>query len=299
MAALGFKNSFLLSFRGLLIFFIVFSCLFLIRRYTSNRRRPTTKDVRPQLAALLEKCEPASELKFRDPIFQLDFFWESYKLLISHKILESNTERYYQYGTTYKFKVMRVLNVIASIEPDNIRAVLATQFRSWGLGEHRKQELGHLFGHGIFTSDGAEWKWTREMLRPCFVNARIRNTERIEKFMESVIARLHSLHVESTVDLEPVFYGLSMDVSTEFFLGQATGCIDDEVFTAPAGQVGQESGHVQRAQETRKFVDALAHCLNPYDDMRDRGWGFLGLLLPDKKHKRSTRSVRGRSSSIS
>ena len=46
---------------------------------------------------------------------------------------------------------------VATTEPENLKYVLASNFSSYGLGEHRKKSLGPLLGEGIFTTDGHEW----------------------------------------------------------------------------------------------------------------------------------------------
>ncbi len=42
-------------------------------------------------------------------------------------------------------------------DPENIKAMLATQFDDFELGPLRRDQLGPLIGHGIFTSDGKDW----------------------------------------------------------------------------------------------------------------------------------------------
>ncbi len=42
-------------------------------------------------------------------------------------------------------------------DPENIKAMLATQFADFDMGPLRLDQLGPLIGHGIFTSDGKDW----------------------------------------------------------------------------------------------------------------------------------------------
>ncbi len=44
---------------------------------------------------------------------------------------------------------------INTIDPENIEAILSTQFKDFGLGA-REQNFRPLLGHGIFTQNGAE-----------------------------------------------------------------------------------------------------------------------------------------------
>lgn len=47
--------------------------------------------------------------------------------------------------------------VIHTAESKNIKALLATQFSDFGLGETRRRVLVPLVGNGIFTADGEAW----------------------------------------------------------------------------------------------------------------------------------------------
>lgn len=55
-----------------------------------------------------------------------------------------------------------VQNILGSwyhttVDPENVKAMLATQFKDFELGPLRMNLFGPLLGHGIFTSDGQEW----------------------------------------------------------------------------------------------------------------------------------------------
>jgi hypothetical protein len=47
-----------------------------------------------------------------------------------------------------------------TIDPELVKAVLATNFKDFGLGD-RHRPFGPLLGRGIFTSDGAQWEHSR------------------------------------------------------------------------------------------------------------------------------------------
>ena len=46
---------------------------------------------------------------------------------------------------------------VATVEPENLKCVLASDFRSYGLSKESKKLLRPLLGDGIFTTDGEEW----------------------------------------------------------------------------------------------------------------------------------------------
>lgn len=46
---------------------------------------------------------------------------------------------------------------IQTVEPKNIQALLATQFKDFELGDLRRRTLFPMLGNGIFTADGKYW----------------------------------------------------------------------------------------------------------------------------------------------
>ena len=47
--------------------------------------------------------------------------------------------------------------LIATIEPENLKCVLASEFHNYSLSDGRKVFLRPFLGEGIFTTDGKEW----------------------------------------------------------------------------------------------------------------------------------------------
>ena len=50
--------------------------------------------------------------------------------------------------------------VYNTMDPENIKAILATKFEDFGVGP-RLDFFGPLLGNGIFTSDGPHWERSR------------------------------------------------------------------------------------------------------------------------------------------
>lgn len=57
-----------------------------------------------------------------------------------------------------------------TVDPENIKAILATQFKDFEMGPLRQNLLGPLLGPGVFTSDGKEW-YAHHKSRPCLQRA--------------------------------------------------------------------------------------------------------------------------------
>lgn len=75
------------------------------------------------------------------------------------------------HGTTFT-QIFLLRKIITTIEPENVKAVLATQFQDFGLGT-RHEQFYPLLGDGIFTLDGAGWSHARALLRPQFTRDQV------------------------------------------------------------------------------------------------------------------------------
>lgn len=123
--------------------------------------------------------------------------------------------------------------VIFTIDPDNVKAILATQFSDFGKGEPFRQEWGEFLGDSIFTTDGAMWHNSRQMLRPQFTRDRVSDLECFESHMDTLfkaMANGGALQGENQVvdlnkvngqviDIADLFYRYTLDVATDFLLG--------------------------------------------------------------------------------
>lgn len=77
----------------------------------------------------------------------------------THGILELGLRRYTAMGKTFETKALGK-TFTHTIDPENIKTVLSTNFKDFGVGQ-RIDTLGPLLGSGIFTTDGAAWEHSR------------------------------------------------------------------------------------------------------------------------------------------
>ena len=106
--------------------------------------------------AVSKGCLPPPSFPAADPIFGLDFFYENYKAIKSHRALELVAEKHWRLGrNTAKLNIFGK-TIFTTIEPENVKQVCSLGFRDWGIGEQRKKVMEPFLGEGIFTTDGAE-----------------------------------------------------------------------------------------------------------------------------------------------
>ncbi len=105
-----------------------------------------------------------------------------------------------------------------TIDPANLEALLSTKSKDFSFGRRRDITFP-LLGDGIFTQEGAAWKHSREMLRAPLQH---KHYENLDVFKQSVDDLIDILFSQSdVVDLQPLFFRLTLDVSTEFLFGES------------------------------------------------------------------------------
>lgn len=78
--------------------------------------------------------------------------------------LQSHYEATKENGPTTSVVILGQ-NFVSTSDPENIKAVLATKFKDFDLGE-RNDAFSPFLGSGIFTADGKHWEKSRVSLRP-------------------------------------------------------------------------------------------------------------------------------------
>lgn len=84
----------------------------------------------------------------------------------------------------------------------------------------RRQITYPLLEDGIFTQEGAAWKHSRELLRPQFLH---KQYDDLSVFKDTVDDLINVIEKEGpVVDLQPLFFRLTLDVTTAFLFGEST-----------------------------------------------------------------------------
>jgi cytochrome P450 len=106
-----------------------------------------------------------------------------------------------------------------------------------------------MFGDGIFTQEGEDWRHSRELLRPQF---HFKQYADLEIFREAVDNLINYIPKEGgAIDLQPLFFRLTLDVTTAFLFGESI-----ESLKAPesAGeQIFAESFNIAQEYVAKRF----------------------------------------------
>ena len=136
--------------------------------------------------------------------------------------------------------------VIFTRDPENIKALLATQFTDFSLGG-RLKFFKPLLGYGIFTLDGEGWKHSRSMLRPQFAKEQVAHVTSLEPHFQ--LLKKHIIKNKGQYfDIQKLFFRFTVDSATEFLFGESVNSLQDS-------SIGFEN--VNELEERRKFAEAF------------------------------------------
>ncbi|EJD53569.1 CYP63 cytochrome P450 monooxygenase-like protein [Auricularia subglabra TFB-10046 SS5] len=124
-----------------------------------------------------------------------------------------------EYGNTYNLKVIGV-NQVFTAQPDNVKAILATDFPSFEKGSRMDHATAAVLGSGVFNADGEMWKFHRQISRPFFHRERISDFDIFARHADSAIAAMLARAREGVpVDLQDLTGRFTLDSATEFLFG--------------------------------------------------------------------------------
>ncbi|KAK9350123.1 cytochrome P450 [Lipomyces doorenjongii] len=193
-----------------------------------------------------------------------------------HKVMEYVADDFKRYGNTFGTKVFGQRNHW-TIEPENIKAILATKFNDFGLGTRYDAFLPFL-GEGIFTLDNEGWAHSRMMLRPQFKRQQVSDISMLEPHVRNLMSCLARSQAESC-DIQELFYRLTLDSATEFLFGESVQSLrltpksgdqqTDNIFVvvSDAGKRGftDAFNYCQEVLAIRAIMRSFCWLLNPKD----------------------------------
>ncbi|KAF3004898.1 hypothetical protein E8E13_006449 [Curvularia kusanoi] len=152
---------------------------------------------------------------------------------------------------TFSMNVLGAPSIFTN-DPKNVQAVLATQFKEFGLGERRNANFSQLLGQGIFSTDGAAWQHARNLLRPQFAREQVSDLDLEEQHIRNLMRVLPTNKDGWTdvTDIQPLFFRLTIDSATEFLFGES---VDSQL----SGLPDYESSRPTHAVNERDFAAAF------------------------------------------
>ncbi|KAE8375732.1 cytochrome P450 [Aspergillus bertholletiae] len=202
----------------------------------------------------LHGCLPPAREHHKDPVLGLDELRSLIGAFRGDCFLEWMLEKYRQHGNTFSTSLLGDDN-ICTIEPENVKTILAVKFKQFELGEKRRRTFHPLLGDGIFASDGPQWEHSRTLLRPSFTRTQIAATDLYERHIQRLISRIP--RDGSTVDLQELFFMMTLDTATEFLFGESV----ESLRPGSSAESSSFAYHFNVAQDGIAFSVAVA----PFD----------------------------------
>ncbi|AOW00918.1 cytochrome P450 [Yarrowia lipolytica] len=144
-----------------------------------------------------------------------------------------------EHGKTHLYPVFPT-QLLVTRDPDNVKAILATQFKDFSFGI-RKEALCPSLGYGIFTVEGSSWSHSRALLRPQFSREQISRLDSVEHHFQEFAQCVDNFKGEY-FDIQKLFFAQSMDTSTDFLLGESVGCLKELLETRDGDESSKKFG---------------------------------------------------------
>ncbi|EFY96492.1 cytochrome P450 [Metarhizium robertsii] len=199
-------------------------------------------------------CRPIAKSANKDPFLGIDTIRANLRAAREHKALETSRARTSRFGNTYTSRQL-LLPIIVTVEPDNIKTVLALNFKDYGIG-HRLERFSPLLGAGIFDTDGDHWAASRALIRPNFTRDQVADLALFENLMQDLFA-LIPRDGQTVVDLQDLFFRYTIDSATEFLFGQSVGSLKKTAKTEL--DFAEAFNYAQDAIRMRNILGPLAN----------------------------------------
>lgn len=206
------------------------------------------------------QCLPAREGS--GGFFGITPFIRLAKAVREKRWVEYIADQYGVNGTTFT-QVVLGKRMISTIDPENLKAILATQFNDFSLGT-RHREFFPLLGDGIFTLDGAGWSHARGLLRPQFTRDQVADLDLMNSHVSHLIDLIPTDN--ASFDIQRLFFLLTIDSATHFLFGEsvnAMGASKDAGLLAQSS-VGGAAGFAEAFNTSQDILAARSRAMNFY-----------------------------------
>lgn len=169
--------------------------------------------------------------------YGIDLMYEAVTRALKHDGLSLWTNTFKKFGNPNNPYTVEASiggeRVILTADPENIKAILATQFPDYGKGEQFNKDWHEFLGDSIFTTDGSVWHDSRQLIRPQFVKDRLSDIKTFEKHVQKLLPLMGGQG--QTVDVCDLFFRYTLDAATDFLLGRSVESLEhDETAFATA-----------------------------------------------------------------
>ena len=181
-------------------------------------------------------------------------------------------------------------DLILTRDPENLKAICASQVNDYDLGPDRMAILEPLIGTGVLNNAGEAWKHSRALLRPQFAREVVSDLkmEEQERHLDDMWPVVDTELAEDgwtgVIDLQSTFFNLTLRTSIDFLIGHKTNVQN--------GQAANRKGSSTKALSMRedyktaaiwtyiKFLFGKKHWIIPSWSLQYRSERIRGFLRP-------------------
>lgn len=171
-------------------------------------------------------CEsPTAPYSQKFLLFGLDYVYHHAMNIRQHHFAEGILALFNRYGPTWTATVLGNY-VIHTIDPENLRALMATNHDDYGVIPPRKKLVETLFGKGIFANSGHEWSQSRNLIRKTMgamtydENVYMRHSEELVQSLLASGAKGSNFYDQAL--------RYTADLASDLYFGESSKSIDQE-----------------------------------------------------------------------
>ncbi|KND87602.1 Cytochrome P450 [Tolypocladium ophioglossoides CBS 100239] len=128
-------------------------------------------------------CQPLRRAPQRDPFLELDHFYRQARAARRNRLLYYIQDWFGAVGSTFGVDLLGDY-LIFTDEPQNVHAMLATQFADFEIGARRRENAADLLGIGIIVAGGPSWKHGWALIRPNFTLKQLTDLGLVERHIQ-------------------------------------------------------------------------------------------------------------------
>ncbi|RDW85084.1 hypothetical protein BP6252_02674 [Coleophoma cylindrospora] len=205
----------------------------------------------------------------------LDMIAKAVNATITHKNLQG-WQAFFAGSSRYTVEAVPAgQRVIFTADPENIKAILATQFTDYGKGEPFHRDWHDFLGDGIFVTDLDQWHASRQLFRPQFIKDRVSDLNCFERHVQVLLDQVEKNGEGNELDMSDLFFRYTLDAATDFLLGRGVGSLEngDLKFAEAFGEVQRVQNIIARAgpmnwavprKTFHKGIKDINDFVNPY-----------------------------------
>ncbi|KAE9963424.1 hypothetical protein BLS_009313 [Venturia inaequalis] len=184
----------------------LYLAMFIVKSRAGNRRKSLGRE-----PAVISTFAPLG----------IDLAWQAFRALSGHMFYDWTRSLADKYGRTYEMQMMG-MRLIVTDEPQNIKAIMSSQFSDYGKGELTHKIFESVLGDSVFATDGKEWLRNKAQLRPHLARHREDDLAKTEVHWQQA---LRLLDLGLPVDIYDVIDRYQLDIVTDIYLGKSTASL--------------------------------------------------------------------------